>query len=100
MVWINIINPKDFKEYGLEKEIERIAKQLKKHRVSYSKTKNISKLFGSKYPHLLDNGFLDVTTTRYNKRENKTIFALAPDNIILPAIFKNNNIFKFKRLRF
>jgi len=51
--------------------------------------------FGKKYPDLFDRGFLDVASTRYSKRRDKTLFMTPPDIVIE----ERGKTFHFKRIK-
>jgi hypothetical protein len=67
-----------------DKEIQNIFERLTRDRVAYTKNTRLASEFGSKYPELVDNDFIDVVTTKYRKKEQKTIFAIAPNVVIIP----------------
>lgn len=67
-----------------DKEIENILERLTRDRVAYTKNTRLSSEFGSKYPDIIDAGFLDVVTTNYRRSPQKTIFVLAPNAVVLP----------------
>jgi hypothetical protein len=67
-----------------DKEIESIFERLTRDRIAYTKNTRLASEFGSKYPELVDNDFIDVVTTKYRKKEQKTIFAIAPNVVIIP----------------
>lgn len=77
-----------------DKEIQNILERLTKDRVVYTRNRKISSDFSRRYPELIDNDFLDITTTRYRKKEQKTIFVLNPNVVIIPK----NKKFSFHKI--
>jgi len=93
------INPKEFKKWGLDKEIENVMQQLTVTSRAESRNKTLSVRFGQRCMDLLNENLLDYATTHYRKRENKTIFQLPKDVFVVPKICKNGVNFHFKRLK-
>ena len=94
---MDYINPKSFAKYGLDKEAENVLKQLNKYGRAISHDIELTRLLGKSHRNLLDKNLLDVATTRYNKRDNKTLFSTPFDVIVTPKITKNGVNFHFKR---
>lgn len=94
------LNPKWFKD--LEKDINRICNDLHKCGVAYAKpNNNLSRFFSMKCKDLLNPNdfFIDVATTSYRKKQNKTIFVLAPNVKVMPIKSDMGIRYHFKRLR-
>lgn len=68
------------------KESERILHDLSKDKISITKNNGLAREFGHKCPELFNKGLLDVATTRYSKREDKTFFVTRSD-----IVKKGNN---------
>jgi len=80
---------------------KRVCDQLKLYGVAYEKPDPIfASNFGKKYKNLFDNGFLDMTTTRYRKRPDKLIFTTPPDVKVFLKNGKGGVNYHFKRLKF
>ena len=78
------------------KECENIIKQMKKDFGKASTfNRELSQEFGRK-TNLINKGFLDVASTRYNKKKNKTLFQLGNDIEIIEL----PNCFDFRRKKF
>ena len=77
------------------KEAERILIQLEKNGKAFTHNSNIGREFGKKHKNIFNNGFLDVASTRYSKRRDKTLFQ-TPDDI---KIFRKGSKYYFKRLK-
>ena len=91
------IDPRMYKEWGLDGEIERICREMTVWSKTYFKDVRISRLIGMKQPELFDD-WLDVSFTKYAKRKRKNIISTQPGVIILPKINKNGVSFHLKKL--
>lgn len=76
-------------------ESKRIMDVLLRKEKVYTKNHGISSEFSRRYPEIIDNDFLDVVTTRYRKKEQKTIF-IRPDNVVI--IPTKKKIFLFHKI--
>ena len=77
-----------------DKEIENILNRLAKDRVSYSRNPKLASEFGKRHSILIKNEFIDVVTTNYRKKQQKTIFVLNPN----ASIEQKNKIFHFHKI--
>ena len=77
------------------KEAERILIQLKKNGKAMCNNSSIARDFGKKHGKLLDRGFLDMASTRYSKRKDKTLFQ-TPEDVI---VFQQGKNYHFKRFK-
>jgi len=94
-----LINPKDFMKNGLDKEIKKICQQMNKIGKAYSHETKLPPLLGQKLPKIFNGNMIDVTTTRYRRKNNYTIYIPRPDVIVRPEIKKDNKVvFKIEKL--
>jgi len=92
------INPHGFGA-EFEKEVNRLMQQLSNDRYATTNNSNIAPLIGKKAKDIIKMDMLDVATTRYRSKPNKTILTIPPCVRIEP-IKLNGSLsgFKFKRL--
>jgi len=67
-----------------DEEIKNILQRLTKDRVAYTKNHGIASDFSRRYPELIDTDMIDVVTTRYRRKPQKTIFILSPGVVSIP----------------
>ena len=82
----------------LDKKSDNICKQLKLYGKAYAEPDHIlSQNFGKKCKNIFDNGFLDMTTTRYSKRPDKLIFTTRLGVKVIAKNGKRGVNYHFKR---
>lgn len=81
------------------KESENILRQLSYSGKAFTHNTNIANEFGKKHKNIFNNGLLDVATTRYSKRKDKTFFITPPDIAVIPKPGQRGIIFQFKRFK-
>ena len=94
------VDPEMFRKSGLEKEIDNLMRQMTVHGKGYSLNPKLPPIFSIKCEDVFKQDLLDMATTRYRKKENKTVFVPTPGTIIIPKICKNKVTFHLKKLRF
>lgn len=78
------------------KDAERVLNQLVKDNRHFIKNdRSLHLQFGKHCKDIIDNGFLDITTTR-NRRERRTYFIIPPNKEIIPIRHKRGINFHFK----
>jgi len=92
------INPHGFGS-EFEKEVNRLMQQLSSQRYATTSNSRIAPLIGIKAKDIIKMDMLDVATTKYRSKPNKTILTIPPSVKIEP-IKLNGSLsgFKFKRL--
>jgi hypothetical protein len=81
------------------KESERILRQLSLTGRAYTNDKKFVRAFGCKHKNILDNGFLDIASTNYGKRPDKTLFVTPPEVAVVPKPGERGVNFHFKRFK-
>lgn len=66
------------------KESQRILDQLTMDLRASTMNTRLSVDFGKKYPELIELDFLDMATTKYRKKKNKTIYSLPKNVRVIP----------------
>ncbi len=74
------------------KESKRILQGLSKFPNMYTENKNISSAFGRRHKEVIGE-YIDISTTLYRKKDNKTIFSKKNDVVIVP---KKGKFFFYK----
>ena len=87
--------------YPWDEESKRILKRLSQYGRTNSDNTHLPRMFGTKYKNILDDGLLDIATTRYGKRKDKVLFQTPEDVRIFEELDQiGRPLFKFKRIRF
>jgi len=76
-----------------------VLRQLSLSGRAYVKDPKVARNFGCKYKNVLDNGLLDIASTRYGKREDKIVFVTPPDVSVIPKPSRNGINFHFRRFK-
>lgn len=79
---------------------ENVLRQLSISGRAYIHDPKFARKFGCKYKEILDNGFLDIATTRYGKREDKILFVTPPNIAVIPKLSQRGTKYHFKRYKF
>lgn len=79
---------------------ENVLRQLSISGRAYIHDPKFARKFGQKYKTILDDGLLDIATTRYSKREDKILFVTPPNIAVIPKPGQRGVRFHFKRYRF
>lgn len=81
-------------------ESEKILKQLSSNNgKAWTKNTKLGSEFGKRHKELFNNGFLEVASTRYSKRPDKTFFITPPDVMVIPRPHQRGISFHFKRFK-
>ena len=81
------------------KESEKILRQLSFSGKAFTHNPRVAREFGKKYKNIFNNGFLDVASTRYSKRPDKTFFITPPDIAVIPKPGERGINYHFKRFK-
>lgn len=76
-----------------------VLRQLSISGRAYVKNPKINRIFGHKCKELIDNGLLDIASTRYAKREDKQIFVTPINVSVIPKPSRNGINFHFRRFK-
>lgn len=66
-----------------DKESKRILQGLSKFHTMHTENKKISSAFGRRHTEIIGE-YIDISTTLYRKKSNKTIFSRQNDVVIVP----------------